>query len=100
MNDTKTFSASATVNNNLPKVWSGTEFEPQAQLVYQQLSFDTLSDADNLEIDMKNPHQWLARISGHLNKTVSAESNHSFSFYGKVNLLKTFGDDKKIQIGR
>ncbi|WP_155245809.1 hypothetical protein [Bartonella quintana] len=49
---------------------------------------------------MKNPHQWLARIGGHLNKTVSAENNHSFSFYGKVMLLKTFGDDKKIQIGR
>ncbi|WP_208439214.1 hypothetical protein, partial [Bartonella quintana] len=32
---------------------------------------------------------------GHLNKTVSAENNHSFSFYGKVMLLKTFGDDKK-----
>ncbi|QUG72567.1 hypothetical protein FOL54_06610 [Bartonella quintana] len=44
---------------------------------------------------MKNPHQWLARIGGHLNKTVSAENNHSFSFYGKVMLLKTFGDDKK-----
>ncbi len=42
----------------------------------------------------------MVRIGGRLTKTVSAESDHPFSFYGKVNFLKTFSDDGKIQIGR
>ncbi|WP_375703332.1 autotransporter outer membrane beta-barrel domain-containing protein [Bartonella sp. AD13SXNS] len=96
----KTLSASATIGKVFATGMAGIEFEPQAQIVYQQLSFDTMKDADNLEIDMKNPSQWLVRIGGRLTKTVSAESDHPFSFYGKVNFLKTFSDDGKIQIGR
>ncbi len=62
--------------------------------------FDTLVDVDNLKIDMKNPSQWLARIGGRITKTVSTQNNLPLSFYGKVNLLKTFGDDSTIQSGR
>ncbi|WP_208433482.1 autotransporter outer membrane beta-barrel domain-containing protein [Bartonella doshiae] len=99
LNNTTTFSASATVGKEFATDAEGVTFEPQAQLIYQQLSFDTIKDADNLKIDMRNPSQWLARIGGRLSKTVSTENNNVFSFYGKVNFLKTFGDDGKIQIG-
>ncbi|WP_074381613.1 autotransporter outer membrane beta-barrel domain-containing protein [Bartonella doshiae] len=99
LNNTTIFSASATVGKEFATDAEGVTFEPQAQLIYQQLSFDTIKDADNLKIDMKNPSQWLARIGGRLSKTVSTENNNVFSFYGKVNFLKTFGDDGKIQIG-
>ncbi|WP_375665392.1 autotransporter outer membrane beta-barrel domain-containing protein [Bartonella sp. TT121SHDZB] len=96
----KTLSASVTIGKEFATGMAGIKFEPQAQIVYQQLSFDTIKDADNLEIDMKNPSQWLVRIGGRLTKTVSAESDHLFSFYGKVNFLKTFSNDGKIQIGK
>ncbi|WP_074381614.1 autotransporter outer membrane beta-barrel domain-containing protein [Bartonella doshiae] len=99
LNNTTIFSASATVGKEFATDAEGVTFEPQAQLIYQQLSFDTIKDADNLKIDMRNPSQWLARIGGRLSKTVSTENNNVFSFYGKVNFLKTFGDDGKIQIG-
>ncbi|SUV44597.1 autotransporter outer membrane beta-barrel domain-containing protein [Bartonella doshiae] len=99
LNNTTTFSASATVGKEFATDAEGVNFEPQVQLIYQQLSFDTIKDADNLKIDMKNPSQWLARIGGRLSKTVSTENDNVFSFYGKVNFLKTFGDDGKIQIG-
>ncbi|WP_208432168.1 autotransporter outer membrane beta-barrel domain-containing protein [Bartonella doshiae] len=99
LNNTTTLSTSATVGKEFVTDAEGIKFEPQVQLIYQQLLFDTIEDADNLKIDMKNPSQWLARIGGRLSKTVSTENDNVFSFYGKVNFLKTFGDDGKIQIG-
>ncbi len=77
----------------------GLTFVPQAQLVYQRLIFNAFSDADNLKVDIGEPHQWLMRIGGHLTKTiVNTKKDRTLSFYGKVNLLQTFGDDHSIQI--
>nr|WP_246054741.1 autotransporter outer membrane beta-barrel domain-containing protein [Bartonella massiliensis] len=100
LKNAKTLSVAATIGKQFATGLEGVSFEPQAQLVYQRLMFDTLVDVDNLKIDMKNPHQWLARIGGRLTKTVSIQKNRPLSFYGKVNLLKAFGDDSKIQIGK
>ncbi|WP_208431607.1 autotransporter domain-containing protein, partial [Bartonella doshiae] len=52
LNNTTIFSASATVGKEFATDAEGVTFEPQAQLIYQQLSFDTIKDADNLKIDM------------------------------------------------
>uniref|UniRef100_UPI0035CF01FF autotransporter outer membrane beta-barrel domain-containing protein n=1 Tax=Bartonella sp. AA56HLJMS TaxID=3243434 RepID=UPI0035CF01FF len=67
----------------------------------QHLMFNTIEDADNFTVDMKNPSQWLIRVGGRLTKTImTTENNRPMSFYGKVNLIKTFGDNGTIQIGR
>ncbi len=100
LNNAKMLSISTTIGKQFATGMEGLTFEPQAQLVYQHLMFNTIEDADNLTIDMKNPSQWLARIGGRLTKTISTENNRPMSFYGKVNLLKTFGNDGTIQIGR
>ncbi|WP_406604161.1 autotransporter outer membrane beta-barrel domain-containing protein [Bartonella gliris] len=100
LNDAKMLSISTTVGKEFATGVEGLTFEPQAQVAYQHLMFNTITDADNFTIDMNNPSQWLIRVGGRLTKTVSTENNGPMSFYGKVNLIKTFGDDGAIHIGR
>ncbi|ACS51240.1 autotransporter [Bartonella grahamii as4aup] len=100
LNDAKMLSISTTVGKEFATGMEGLTFEPQAQVAYQHLMFNTIEDADNLTIDMNNPSQWLIRVSGRLTKTISTENSRPMSFYGKVNLIKTFGDDGTIHIGR
>ncbi|WP_208441150.1 autotransporter outer membrane beta-barrel domain-containing protein [Bartonella raoultii] len=101
LKNAKMLNISTTVGKQFSTGIAGVTFEPQAQLTYQHLMFDTISDADHFTIDMNNPHQWMIRVGGRLTKTVtSAENERSVSFYGKVNALKTFGDDQAIHIDK
>ncbi|WP_455476354.1 autotransporter outer membrane beta-barrel domain-containing protein [Bartonella sp. B17] len=100
LDDTKIFSASSTIGQKLATGMKELVFEPQAQIIYQNLLFKTISDAEGFEVDMKNPHQWLVRIGGRLMKTITNLSEgNAFSFYGKLNVLKAFGDESAIKIG-
>lgn len=99
LDGTETFSASATIGQKLTTGVNGLIFEPQAQFVYQKLMFDVLSDADGFEVNMNNPHQWLFRIGGQLTQTLTtAEEGNAVSFYGKLNMIRTFGDGETIKI--
>ncbi|WP_375706080.1 autotransporter outer membrane beta-barrel domain-containing protein [Bartonella sp. AA2SXKL] len=100
LQNAKMLSISTTVGKEFATGMESLTFEPQAQIAYQHLMFNTIEDADNFTVDMKNPSQWLIRVGGRLTKTISTESNRPMSFYGKVNLIKTFGDNGTIQIGR
>ncbi len=101
LNNVKMLSISTTVGKQFSTGMEGLTFEPQIQLAYQHLMFDTIEDADNLKIDMNNPSQWLIRVGGRLTKTImTTENGPAISFYGKANLIKTFGDNGTIQIGR
>ncbi len=100
LNDAKMLSISTTVGKEFATGMEGLTFEPQAQIAYQHLMFNTIEDADNFTVDMNNPSQWLIRVGGRLTKTISTENSRPMSFYGKVNLIKTFGDDGTIHIGR
>ncbi|WP_375636413.1 autotransporter outer membrane beta-barrel domain-containing protein [Bartonella sp. MR90HLJMH] len=100
LNDAKMLSVSTTIGKEFATGMEGLTFEPQAQIAYQHLMFNTIEDADNFTVDMNNPSQWLIRVGGRLTKTISTENNRPMSFYGKVNLIKTFGDDGTIHIGR
>ncbi|WP_375656195.1 autotransporter outer membrane beta-barrel domain-containing protein [Bartonella sp. MR63HLJHH] len=100
LNDAKMLSVSTTIGKEFATGMEGLTFEPQAQIAYQHLMFNTIEDADNFTVDMNNPSQWLIRVGGRLTKTISTENNRPMSFYGKVNLIKTFGDDGSIHIGR
>ncbi|WP_455482663.1 autotransporter outer membrane beta-barrel domain-containing protein [Bartonella sp. B35(2025)] len=99
LDGTKTLSASATIGQKLTTGVKGVMFEPQAQFVYQHLMYDVISDADGFKVDMGNPHQWLVRVGGRLTKTViTAEKDNTVSFYGKLNIIKAFGDAGTIKI--
>ncbi|EJF86190.1 autotransporter outer membrane beta-barrel domain-containing protein [Candidatus Bartonella washoeensis] len=100
LNNTKTLSASATVGQKLATHVKGVVFEPQAQLIYQRLMFGILSDVDGFEVNMGKPHQWLVRVGGRLTQNVfNMSKNRAVSFYGKVNVIKAFGDNGTIKIG-
>ncbi|WP_273760908.1 autotransporter outer membrane beta-barrel domain-containing protein, partial [Bartonella sp. ML70XJBT.G] len=71
----KMWSISTTMGKQFATSIQGLTFEPQAQLAYQRLMFDTISDADHFTIDMNNPHQWMIRVGGRLTKTVTATEN-------------------------
>ncbi|AQX27738.1 MULTISPECIES: autotransporter family protein [unclassified Bartonella] len=99
LDNVNTLSASATIGQQFTTSIQGLTFEPQAQLAYQSLIFDNISDGNDLEINMNNPHQWLVRIGGRLTKTVTAvENGRAISLYGKLNMINTFGDDNTIQV--
>ncbi|WP_375694032.1 autotransporter outer membrane beta-barrel domain-containing protein [Bartonella sp. AD24XZML] len=100
LQNAKMLSISTTVGKEFATGVEGLTFEPQAQVAYQHLMFNTIEDADNFTVDVNNPSQWLIRVGGRLTKTISTENSRPMSFYGKVNLIKTFGDDSTIHIGR
>ncbi|WP_019223617.1 autotransporter outer membrane beta-barrel domain-containing protein [Bartonella rattaustraliani] len=100
LDKTKALSASATVGQKLATGTKGLVFEPQAQLVYQRLSFGSLSDIDGFDVNIGDPHQWLARIGGRLTQTIlPAEDGCAISLYSKLNFTKTFESDRTIKIG-
>ncbi|MBB4076876.1 outer membrane autotransporter protein [Bartonella fuyuanensis] len=99
LDDTEILNISATIGQKLATGTKGLIFEPQAQFIYQNLMFDIFSDADGLKVDMGNPRQWLIRLGGRLTKTIrTPEESKAVSFYGKMNIIKTFGDGKTINI--
>ncbi|MEL6093905.1 autotransporter outer membrane beta-barrel domain-containing protein [Bartonella schoenbuchensis] len=100
LDDANTWSASATLGKKLVTSVEGLIFEPQVQIAYQQLLLGSIQDADNFKVDMGNPHQWAVRMGGRLTKNVNrVEDGHLFSFYGKLNLISTFGDEGTIRVG-
>ncbi|KEG22185.1 autotransporter outer membrane beta-barrel domain-containing protein [Bartonella bacilliformis] len=100
LDGTKILSLSATIGKPLQTGVENLAFEPQAQLAYQHLSFDTIADIDGFDVKVGSPEQWLMLIGGRLIKTInSVEKREAFSFYSKLNLIKTFGDEGSLWIG-
>ncbi|WP_343358197.1 autotransporter outer membrane beta-barrel domain-containing protein [Bartonella schoenbuchensis] len=101
VDDAKTWSVSATLGKQLVTSIEGLVFEPQTQIAYQQLMFNTIQDTDNFKVDMSNPYQWSARMGGRLVKNVNQfEDGRTLSFYGKLNLISVFGDGGTVQVGK
>ncbi|WP_375654529.1 MULTISPECIES: autotransporter outer membrane beta-barrel domain-containing protein [unclassified Bartonella] len=99
LNNTDTLNISATVGQKLATGVEGVSFEPQAQLIYQHIAFGTLSDIDGFQVNIKPPHQWLVRIGGRLTKTMlPIEKDRVLSFYGKLNVIKAFGEKRTIDV--
>ncbi|WP_245289115.1 MULTISPECIES: autotransporter outer membrane beta-barrel domain-containing protein [unclassified Bartonella] len=100
LDDKKILSVSATVGHKLATGNKSVSFEPQAQIVYQRLMFGTILDSDNLEVNMKDPHQWLMCVGGRLTKTLPVVEKNSFiAFYGKMNIIKTLSFSDTIEVG-
>ncbi|EJF86701.1 autotransporter outer membrane beta-barrel domain-containing protein, partial [Candidatus Bartonella washoeensis] len=100
LDDKNTFSASTTIGQKLTTSAKGLVFEPQAQLIYQRLMLGTLSDIDGFDVNIGTPHQWLIRVGGRLTKNISTmKEGSAVSLYGKVNVIKAFGDNGTIKIG-
>ncbi|UNF43357.1 autotransporter outer membrane beta-barrel domain-containing protein [Bartonella krasnovii] len=102
--NSKILGAAATVGQKLSTGFEGVILEPQAQLVYQRLILgvssdnnsssndNSSSDEENSKINIGNPDQWLLRIGGRLTQN----KGHVLSFYGKLNLIKTFSKNFQL----
>lgn len=104
MNNSKVLGAAATVGQKLLTSFEGVILEPQAQLVYQHLMLgspsdnssssndSSSSDEDTSKVNISKPDQWLLRIGGRLTQN----KGHALSFYGKLNLIKTFSKNFQL----
>ncbi|WP_039760594.1 autotransporter outer membrane beta-barrel domain-containing protein [Bartonella queenslandensis] len=104
MDNSKILGAAATVGQKLSTSFEGVILEPQAQLVYQHLMLGSSSDnssssndsspsdEDTSKVNISRPDQWLLRIGGRLTQN----KGHALSFYGKLNLIKTFSKNFQL----
>jgi len=91
--------ASVEVGQNFALGTDGWSIEPQAQLIYQRLSFDQAYDVDGFAVALGNPDQWVGRIGGKLSKEVAMESVERLVLYGKLNLIHGFDDGDRVFLG-
>lgn len=96
MRNTKTLAASTTIGQKLPNIVEGIILELQAQFVYQRLMLGILSNTESFKINMGNPDQWLLRVGGRLTQN----KGEAVSFYGKVNIINSFGNNNTVQIDK
>lgn len=93
-------SASVIAGKSFMTGHKGLIFDPQVQVVYQNLRFDKASDIDGFDIEMGKLDQWLARIGGRLTKTLAAsEEGYIVSFNGRLHLTNSFGGKQRVQFG-
>ncbi|MGF7158390.1 autotransporter outer membrane beta-barrel domain-containing protein, partial [Bartonella heixiaziensis] len=90
-------SASLTVGKAFMTGHKGFVFDPQIQVVYQNLRFDKASDIDGFDIEMKKLDQWVMRVGGRLTKTLAAsEEGRVVSFNGKLHFTHGFGEKQTV----
>ncbi|WP_035457281.1 autotransporter outer membrane beta-barrel domain-containing protein [Bartonella bovis] len=78
--------------------YEGLIFEPQMQLVYQYLMFNSARDVGGGDIKIGSPSQLTTRLGGQLTKTLTRiRKGHSVSFYGKLHLMSSFGGKQFVQ---
>ncbi|GAA5109177.1 autotransporter outer membrane beta-barrel domain-containing protein [Bartonella jaculi] len=90
-------SASLTAGKTFMTGHKGVVFDPQIQVVYQNLRFDKASDIDGFDIEMKRPDQWVMRVGGRLTKVLAAsEKGRNASFYGKLHFTHGVGEKQTV----
>ncbi|ENN93967.1 autotransporter [Bartonella bovis m02] len=78
--------------------YEGLIFEPQMQLVYQYLMFNSARDVDGFSVNMGSPNRLTARLGGQLaQEFASTKEDNSVSFYGKLHLMSSFGGKQFVQ---
>ncbi|WP_273756953.1 autotransporter outer membrane beta-barrel domain-containing protein [Bartonella sp. MM73XJBT] len=93
-------SASLSVGKSFMTGYEGFVFDPQAQVVYQNLQFDKASDIDGFDIEMGKPNQWVMRVGGRLSKALAVSQTGSVvSFNGKLHFTHCFGEKQFVHFG-
>ncbi|WP_338070267.1 MULTISPECIES: autotransporter outer membrane beta-barrel domain-containing protein [Bartonella] len=93
-------SVSVIAGNSFMSRHKGLIFDPQVQVVYQNLRFDRASDIDGFDVEMGKLDQWVMRVDGRFSKTLAAfEEGQVVSFSGKLYLTNNFGGKQRVQFG-
>ncbi|WP_406604167.1 autotransporter outer membrane beta-barrel domain-containing protein [Bartonella gliris] len=75
-------------------------FDPQIQVIYQNLRFDKASDIDGFDIEMGKPEQWVMRVGGRLTKTLPvSKEGRVVSLNGKLHITRGFGEKQFVHLG-
>jgi len=93
------FTASIEAGQSFALGSDGWSIEPQAQLIYQRLSFDRAHDIDDFAIVLGSPDQWVGRLGGKLSKELAVENMERFIVYGKLNLIHGFSGGDRVFLG-
>ncbi|WP_455479123.1 autotransporter outer membrane beta-barrel domain-containing protein [Bartonella sp. B23] len=77
--------------------YEGFVFDPQVQVVYQNLQFDKISGIGNFDIEMAKSGQWVMRVGGHFTRNPAAsEKRCVVSLSGKLHLVHNFGGEQSV----
>ncbi|WP_042995385.1 autotransporter outer membrane beta-barrel domain-containing protein [Bartonella quintana] len=72
--------------------YEGLIFDPQVQLIYQNLQFHKARDIDGFDIAMGKSDQWIMRVGAHFIKTLAeSEKDRVISFYSKLHFVNYSG---------
>ncbi len=78
----------------------GLFLEPQAQLVFQRLSFDNVTDrVNNTPVDFGMQNQLIGRLGARLGRPFQIGEQQMITPYAKVNILHGFLDANTLHVG-
>ncbi|WP_208433450.1 autotransporter outer membrane beta-barrel domain-containing protein [Bartonella elizabethae] len=93
----KEFSGSLTSGRTFAIGYKGVVFDPQVQVMYQQLQFYQAYDVDQIDVDLGKFHQWMGGVGGRLSKTLNvSQEGREISFYSKFSYLHSFEDKQFV----
>jgi len=72
--------------------------EPQAQVVYQSLSTNRFTDADNLDVSTRNSGAWTGRVGANLNRTFMTSGGQRWTPWARVNYLWGAGGRSTVTV--
>jgi outer membrane autotransporter protein len=74
----------------------GLTIQPQAQLAWQRVRFDTFTDVDGINVDLQGGESLRGRAGVRAEKTAPSTTTHAISPFAEVNLLHEFFDGNNI----
>ncbi len=93
----KSLSTSLTIGKAFMTRVADVVFDPQVQVVYQNLQFNKAHDIDGFDVEMGKPDYWIMRVGGRLTKTLTVtEDARVISFYGKFHFIRDFSDKQSV----
>jgi outer membrane autotransporter protein len=80
-------------------IGGGLVIEPQAQLSYQKIKFDSFVDVDRITVDLQDGESLRGRAGGRIKKTFNPNTNSQWTLYAEGNLVHEFLKDRGITAG-
>ncbi|CAN7485748.1 autotransporter outer membrane beta-barrel domain-containing protein [Polaromonas sp. LjRoot131] len=77
-------------------IGGGLVIEPQAQLSYQKIKFDTFVDADRVTVDLQDGESLQGRVGARIKKAFNPNTSRQWTLYAEGNLVHEFLKDRGI----
>lgn len=77
-------------------IGGGLVVEPQAQLSYQKIKFDTFVDVDRITVDLQDGESLQGRVGARIKKAFNPNTSRQWTLYAEGNLVHEFLKDRGI----